>query len=366
MDLADTRLHSLAHRMLVAPAARSLALLAPLVAASLAHAQGADLCENAEVLPGPGTYAFSNVGAATDGASDALCNLFGNSTVSNDVWFRFTATANDILEVATCGGTALDTKIAVYAGSDCASPVVACSDDDCGPGYQSKAVVAVGAGQDYLIRLGSYSATQTGSGTFVVQPASFLGDVTDKSTGIRYVAVAATTWSGAEALAVNFGGHLVSIGDAAEQDFVYANFGNLGGVDRRLWIGFSDAASEGSFAWSDGTPAKFTNWSGGEPNNAGGVEHYAEMLGSSGRWNDLNDAGAGYAHIAVIELPAGGGGGGGTPCPADLNDDRIVDASDLATLLVSWGGPGGDLDGNTVTDAADITVLLVSWGACPE
>jgi hypothetical protein len=359
---------ALAARTMKSPAnlARAVALasIGALASAPTVLAQGANDCFAAEPLAGAGTYAFSTIGATTDGAGDGLCLFFGNNNIFNDVWFRFTATDNDILQIATCGGTALDTKIAIYAGADCASPVVACSDDDCGAGYQSKAIVAVSAGQEYLVRLGAFSATGTGTGTFTIGPAEFLGDVTDKSTGIRYVAVAATSWTAAEALAVNFGGHLVSIGDQAEQDFVHSNFGNLGGVDRRLWIGFSDTASEGSFAWSDGTPAKYTNWNGGEPNNSGGVEDFAEMLGSNGRWNDLNDAGAGYAHLAVIELP--GGGGGGSPCPADLNDDRLVDAADLSALLLGWGGPSADLDGNGVTDAADVTVLLVSWGPCPN
>lgn len=325
--------------------------------------QGADFCGNAEPISGYGTYAFSNVGATTDGAADALCNFFGNQTIANDVWFVYTASESGIVEVSTCGGTTLDTKLAVYGGSDCAAPVLACSDDDCGGGLlQSKVILSMTAGQPYLVRVGSYSATSTGSGSLTVGPASFLGDVTDKSTGVRYVAVTATTWSAAEAFAGSLGAHLVSIGSQSEQDFVHGNFGNLGGVDRRIWIGFSDQSVEGSFEWSDGTPAKYTNWNGGEPNNSGGVEDYAEMLGSNGRWNDLNNAGSGFPHIAVIELP---GGGSGSPCPADLTGDGIVEASDLSVLLVSWGGAGGDLDGNGITDAADIAGLLLAWGACP-
>lgn len=53
------------------------------------------------------------------------------------------------------------------------------------------------------------------------------------------------------------------------------------------------------------------------------------------------------------------------PCPADLNDDGIVDATDLAILLAAWGGRGpADLDGNGVVDAADLAILLGAWGKC--
>ena len=156
------------------------------------------------------------------------------------------------------------------------------------------------------------------------------------------------------------GGNLVSIRDQAEQDFVHSNFGNLGGVDRRIWIGFNDAAAEGSFAWSDGTPAKYTNWNPGEPNNSGGVEDYAELLGSNGRWNDLNDAGAGFPHIAVIELP----GSAKNPGPADLDGSGDVAAPDLGALLNSWGTPIADLNADGDTNAQDLAIMLSAWGQC--
>jgi glucose/arabinose dehydrogenase len=53
------------------------------------------------------------------------------------------------------------------------------------------------------------------------------------------------------------------------------------------------------------------------------------------------------------------------PCPADLDGDGVVGASDLATLLGSWGGVGpADLDGSGSVGAGDLAALLGSWGAC--
>lgn len=55
--------------------------------------------------------------------------------------------------------------------------------------------------------------------------------------------------------------------------------------------------------------------------------------------------------VSVIELH-----------PADLNFDGLVGASDLATLLASWGAAGStDLDANGFTDDADLAILFAAW-----
>jgi hypothetical protein len=53
-------------------------------------------------------------------------------------------------------------------------------------------------------------------------------------------------------------------------------------------------------------------------------------------------------------------------CPADLDGDGQVGASDLATLLGSWGQLGGpaDLDSDGSVGAPDLASLLGSWGPC--
>ena len=51
-------------------------------------------------------------------------------------------------------------------------------------------------------------------------------------------------------------------------------------------------------------------------------------------------------------------------CPADLNDDTIVDAADLGIVLSGWGGTRGDINGDQLTDGADLALVLVSWGGC--
>ena len=57
-------------------------------------------------------------------------------------------------------------------------------------------------------------------------------------------------------------------------------------------------------------------------------------------------------------------------CPADLDGDGDVGASDLTQLLADWGCSGadcaGDVNNDGLVDGADLTVILSSWGACSQ
>jgi hypothetical protein len=58
------------------------------------------------------------------------------------------------------------------------------------------------------------------------------------------------------------------------------------------------------------------------------------------------------------------------PCPADLNNDGVVDGADLLILLSAWGPVTPvtvcmDLNGDGVVDGVDLLILLASWGPCP-
>ncbi len=55
------------------------------------------------------------------------------------------------------------------------------------------------------------------------------------------------------------------------------------------------------------------------------------------------------------------------PCFPDFNGDGVVNSTDLATLLGSWGGMSGptDLNGDGVVNSSDLALLLGAWGNCP-
>lgn len=105
-----------------------------------------------------------------------------------------------------------------------------------------------------------------------------------------YRLLSSATWTASEAEAISLGGHLVTINDQAEQDWVFSIFGGYGGVQRLLWIGLNDVAIEGQFTWTSGEPVTYTKWAPGEPNNANGIEDHVSMYypnhSASSRWND--------------------------------------------------------------------------------
>ena len=92
------------------------------------------------------------------------------------------------------------------------------------------------------------------------------------------------TYEHAREWAKKHGGHLTSIADRAENEFV-VGMAKLT-LKEHIWIGGSDEVREGVWAWEDGSPWRFTNWDTNEPNNAKRHENRASIAGS-GRWNDV-------------------------------------------------------------------------------
>jgi hypothetical protein len=93
-----------------------------------------------------------------------------------------------------------------------------------------------------------------------------------------YRSTGSMTWTAAKVACENMGGHLVTISNAAENNFVFNTWPSG-------WIGFTDEVVEGQWRWVTGEPVTYTNWNAGEPNNSGN-EDYAQFV-NGGRWNDL-------------------------------------------------------------------------------
>ena len=110
------------------------------------------------------------------------------------------------------------------------------------------------------------------------------------ATGKVYLKTNSTTWENAELLAGALGGHLATVRNAAENEYVAA-------ATRGGWIGTTDRSDEGNFTWASGDPSTYTNWNSGEPNGGTG-ENYG-MMYNTGRWND---AGAAATGQGIIEL----------------------------------------------------------------
>ena len=149
----------------------------------------------------------------------------------------------------------------------------------------------------------------------------FLGTIPDGQDGVyyaevgsywsygdhRYLVTDSMTWSQAQALAVSLGGNLVTINDAAEQQWVDNTFDQFG----NFWLGLTDEASEGTWVWASGEAVTYTNWNSGEPNTTS--YDYAYMENGAGGWRDNSATGS---LRAVLEFDTAGidGGGPGSIC----------------------------------------------------
>ena len=180
------------------------------------------------------------------------------------------------------------------------------------------------------------------------------GPIYDPIGHVNLYVVPMANCTQAEAEARALGGHLVTIGSAAENEFivkyVLLDLSASGGPNLSelpLWIGLYDAAGEkqddgaggvdsthaANFGWMDGSKATYRNWNvpTGEPNNDHTHEngeyntvinwHRAEGSAGPGTWNDEGDTGsrgfAGhtdgpYYGIAAVAIRSGTAGVTGT------------------------------------------------------
>jgi hypothetical protein len=128
-------------------------------------------------------------------------------------------------------------------------------------------------------------------------------DITDwrlnPATGHYYAQVENLNWAQAEAYAVRLGGHLVTINDQAEEEWLTATFGIA-----EQFIGFNDLAADGTWVWSSGEPVTYVHFPPGQPeadspDEVAGLE--ADPDGSGGVW--WADQSAAGVYPALLEVP---------------------------------------------------------------
>jgi len=128
---------------------------------------GSNDCASAAAIFGAGAFGFDTTGATTDGIGDPLCNAFGSDDIANDIWYSWTADCDGTATLDTCGSS-FDTRLAAYAAGACPTGggILACSEDFCN--LQSSISFVATNGSSYLIRVGSFSPSVTGTGTLTV------------------------------------------------------------------------------------------------------------------------------------------------------------------------------------------------------
>jgi len=321
-----------------------------------------DECNNCIPI-GEGTFNGNNLGAT--GGDITTCAT--NDT--RDVWYCYTATQTGVARASTCGST-FNTSVAVFDVSG--GTQLACGDDTtlgvCPPNatsQQSSVTWNVVANQSYAIRIAG-TAAAAGNYVLTVRNPGYVhcGPIVNPGNGHSYYLLYPTSWTTAESQAVELGGHLATINDAAENEWVRANVVRCGNVDRRGWIGFNDEAVEGTFVWVSGEPISYTNWNAGEPNNGGAGEDYAEMFGSNGLWNDAVLAGVTAGDWGIVEV-------GGAQNAGDLNCDSAVNVGDVPAFVLALIDPAAyavqhpgcninlaDLNGDTINNGKDVAPFV--------
>jgi hypothetical protein len=121
------------------------------------------------------------------------------------------------------------------------------------------------------------------------------GPETNPANSHIYYLLEYNSWGACERVANVLGGHLATVNDDAEQNWIFNTFGAFGGAPRFLWIGLSDEQVEGTFVWADGDSSQYRHWYSGEPNNDASdtarqpfTRLYPPNDAKAGWWNDIS------------------------------------------------------------------------------
>jgi lectin-like protein/thrombospondin type 3 repeat protein len=162
-----------------------------------------------------------------------------------------------------------------------------------------------------------------------------------------YALTSSTSWTAAEATAVEWGGHLATVRSAAENAWIYEQFcqNSLGGV----WLGLNDRKVNGVFAWSSGELATFQAWDRANQHNTSLEESCVHLQGAAhpeedfrAKWNDLGEDGGWLGGLpGLVEVLA----------DPDTDRDGLLDSHEAR-----FGAVVGlaDTDGDGLSDGEEV------------
>ena len=225
---------------------------------------------------------------------------FGDDSLYNTIYYRFTPNEDALHTFSTCNQASYDTRLAILANCDPAS-VISCLDDTPGcAGYSTTLATELLAGVEVIVAVGGYAVADLGTGTLTIDTAApdlvaYRQDrVEDGGDGAWYGAYrmpGGLSWESLRDLAMEVGDDFMVV-HSAETNALGQILFQSSGAGNGMAIGlFQDLKSPeysepaGGWIWVDGSAVDYTNWYDGEPNDGGGTEHYAELWGG-GTWND--------------------------------------------------------------------------------
>jgi len=159
-------------------------------------------------------------------------------------------------------------------------------------------------------------------------------------------------WNEARTVADELGGHLVTLSDQEEENFVIP--ANAEDFDDNAWIGLTDSESEGDFEWVTGESLSYTNWCSGEPNDLG-TEDAVILRLEQECWNDGDIVNDNRGFIIEVE----GSGGDAPPITPTASSPQQAGSEFWVDVKVGGDAPVENLFGTSFTLSYDEGALSV-------
>lgn len=100
------------------------------------------------------------------------------------------------------------------------------------------------------------------------------------------------SWETAKTQCYSQGYHMLTITSSSEQTWIQTSAASLGNIT--WWIGLSDATTEGTWTWEDGSTYSYTSWQGGQPDNFNNEDCGVLDNEYGYKWNDASCTGNTY------------------------------------------------------------------------
>lgn len=165
-----------------------------------------------------------------------------------------------------------------------------------------------------------------------------------------YALVENVTWADGEALAVRLGGHLATVDNQAEHDWLTATF-----PGPWIWIGLNDRAREGTYVWSSGARVRFAAWQGVDPDDWKGFDPLGEdavvLNGEAPGWHTISER---FLLSGIVEVAGRPKDLSGNMLPGGFHDGTVEDPA----LFDACYANGWAFD--TDSPSRDVTVRILA------